>query len=150
MKKLVVGVSGSRSLDESENTRHFMRKVFDKSWERIQMLVSGGCQYGPDKFAYEYAIDTGIEFYTCTPRKYPNYPERKYDRGCNFRRNTRIVEKCDVLLAFYDGISKGTRDTIDKAIRAGKKTVVYTFDSETGEHVKTEKHNYGSEKQTTT
>lgn len=30
------------------------------------------------------------------------------------RRNTTIIEKADLVIAFWDGVSHGTKDTIDK------------------------------------
>lgn len=137
----IIGITGSRSLDEFDSVKDFMYKIFDKNWSKINLIVSGGCKEGADKMAYDYAIDTGIEFHTYTPRKYPNYPERKYDRACNFVRNSKIAKNCDTLIAFYDGESKGTKDTIDKAIKFGKRTVVYIFDPATGDHLETKKFN---------
>lgn len=40
-------------------------------------------------------------------------------------RNQRLVAMCDVLVAFWDGKSSGTRMTIDGAIDAGKEVHVY-------------------------
>lgn len=40
-------------------------------------------------------------------------------------RNQRLVEACDVLVAFWDGNSKGTRTTIDRALDAGKEVHVF-------------------------
>lgn len=40
-------------------------------------------------------------------------------------RNRRLVEACDVLVAFWDGTSKGTRATVERALDAGKEVHVY-------------------------
>lgn len=40
-------------------------------------------------------------------------------------RNRRLVEGCDVLVAFWDGTSKGTRATVERALDAGKEVHVY-------------------------
>jgi predicted Rossmann fold nucleotide-binding protein DprA/Smf involved in DNA uptake len=40
-------------------------------------------------------------------------------------RNRRLISMCDVLVAFWDGESSGTRMTIDSAIDAGKEVHVY-------------------------
>lgn len=135
-----IGITGSRSLD-SDAVKSFMKGIFDSNWKKITLMISGGCKDGPDRIAYDYAIDTGIEFYTYTPRKYPSYPIRTYDKGCNFKRNSKIVENCDILLAFYDGKSGGTKDTIEKGIKSGKKVVVYILDPATGDLLDTKKFN---------
>lgn len=40
-------------------------------------------------------------------------------------RNQRLVEACDVLVAFWDGNSKGTRATVERALDAGKEVHVF-------------------------
>ncbi len=41
-------------------------------------------------------------------------------------RNRRLVDACDVLVAFWDGSSKGTRTTVERALDAGKEVHVFT------------------------
>jgi predicted Rossmann fold nucleotide-binding protein DprA/Smf involved in DNA uptake len=41
-------------------------------------------------------------------------------------RNQRLVDACDVLVAFWDGTSKGTRATVGRALDAGKEVHVFT------------------------
>jgi len=45
-------------------------------------------------------------------------------KGAGFARNTTIAERADGVLAFWDGESRGTRDTMDKASAMGKPVVV--------------------------
>jgi predicted Rossmann fold nucleotide-binding protein DprA/Smf involved in DNA uptake len=40
-------------------------------------------------------------------------------------RNQRLVDACDVLVAFWDGASKGTRTTVERALDTGKEVHVY-------------------------
>lgn len=40
-------------------------------------------------------------------------------------RNQRLVDACDVLVAFWDGSSKGTRNTVERALDAGKEVHVF-------------------------
>ncbi len=40
-------------------------------------------------------------------------------------RNRKLVEQADVLVAFWDGSSEGTRHTVDRALDAGKEIHVY-------------------------
>jgi predicted Rossmann fold nucleotide-binding protein DprA/Smf involved in DNA uptake len=40
-------------------------------------------------------------------------------------RNQRLVDACDVLVAFWDGASKGTRETVDRALDSGKEVHVF-------------------------
>ena len=48
----------------------------------------------------------------------------EYTRDCMFARNRALVEKCDLLVAVYDGKPGGTKHTVDLAARFGKKIIV--------------------------
>lgn len=41
-------------------------------------------------------------------------------------RNQRLVNSCDVLVAFWDGASEGTRATVERALDSGKEVHVFT------------------------
>ena len=40
-------------------------------------------------------------------------------------RNQRLVNTCDVLVAFWDGSSEGTRATVERALDSGKEVHVF-------------------------
>ncbi len=43
-------------------------------------------------------------------------------------RNQRLVDACDVLVAFWDGRSAGTRATVERALDSGKEVHVFVAD----------------------
>ena len=47
------------------------------------------------------------------------------DASRSAARNQRLVDACDVLVAFWDGASKGTRSTVERALDAGKEVHVF-------------------------
>lgn len=47
------------------------------------------------------------------------------DPGKAAARNQRLIDECDVLVAFWDGRSKGTRSTIERALDSGKEVHVF-------------------------
>jgi predicted Rossmann fold nucleotide-binding protein DprA/Smf involved in DNA uptake len=47
------------------------------------------------------------------------------DSGRSAARNQRLVDACDVLVAFWDGSSKGTRATVERALDSGKEVHVF-------------------------
>ncbi|HXD82230.1 MAG TPA: hypothetical protein VNU27_11720 [Candidatus Acidoferrum sp.] len=47
------------------------------------------------------------------------------DPGKSAARNQRLVDACDVLVAFWDGSSKGTRATVERALDSGKEVHVF-------------------------
>lgn len=40
-------------------------------------------------------------------------------------RNRKLIENCDVLVAFWDGVSRGTRMTVERALDAGMEVHVF-------------------------
>jgi len=47
------------------------------------------------------------------------------DASRSAARNQRLVDACDVLVAFWDGSSKGTRATVERALDSGKEVHVF-------------------------
>lgn len=76
------------------------------------IIVSGGAT-GVDTLAKEYAIKNNIPIIEFLPEY------DKYGRKAPLMRNIQIVDNCDFLLAFWNGNSRGTKFTIDLAIKRG-------------------------------
>lgn len=51
--------------------------------------------------------------------------EESRDTAAASSRNRKLVEQVDVLVAFWDGASTGTRMTVDRALEAGKEVHVF-------------------------
>lgn len=47
------------------------------------------------------------------------------DPGAAARRNQALIDQADTLVAFWDGVSGGTRRTIDRALDSGKEVHVF-------------------------
>ena len=75
-------------------------------------IVSGGAR-GADTYAKEYALKNNIAIIEFLP----DY--RKYGRKAPLMRNLQIVDNCDYLLALWNGVSRGTKFTIDYARKQG-------------------------------
>lgn len=76
--------------------------------ENIKQIISGDC-YGIDKLAEIFADKYSIEILIFKPEW------NNYGKSAGFIRNKLIVENCDTIIAFWDGISRGTKLTIDIA-----------------------------------
>ena len=81
-------------------------------------IVSGGCQ-GPDALAIGFAKLWHLG-YTVFPANWD-----VYGKAAGPVRNSRIVAFADAVVAFHDGTSRGTADTIAKAKKAGKAVQIY-------------------------
>jgi hypothetical protein len=51
--------------------------------------------------------------------------EELSDASKSAARNQRLIDVCDVLVAFWDGASKGTRATVERALDSGKEVHVF-------------------------
>jgi len=80
-------------------------------------LVSGGAR-GPDSWAaliakqYNFPIQVFVADW------------ETYGKRAGMLRNSEIVRNADWVIAFWDGTSRGTRDTIGKAHDAGRRVTV--------------------------
>jgi len=77
------------------------------------VIVSGGAR-GVDRIAAESARTRGLE----VVEHFADWDT--HGRSAGFIRNGDIVKDSDQVVAFWDGESRGTRDTITKARKAGK------------------------------
>jgi len=107
-----VAIIGSRSITNCE-------EVIEKVLKDIEIteIVSGGA-IGVDTVAKRYAKKNNIKYKEFLPdyRRYRNYAPIK--------RNDQIVEYSDIVLAIWDGFSKGTKYTIQKALELEKIVIV--------------------------
>ena len=76
-------------------------------------IVSGGAD-GVDSYAAEYARAHGLKLTEFLPQY------ERYGRGAPIVRNREIVDYADMILAFWNGSSKGTLSVIKYAEKIGK------------------------------
>jgi len=86
------------------------------------VIISGGAK-GVDTLAEAYAKRHKLEFIVFKP-EYDKYP----GRIAPLKRNDQIVEACDMVLAIWDGESRGTYYTIKKAREMGKPVHIEYYD----------------------
>lgn len=104
-----IAIVGSRSIKTLDIKEHLPAK--------IDCIISGGAA-GVDTIARNFAIKNNIELIEYLP----DY--KKHGRGAPHIRNREIVKNCDLLLAFWDGKSKGTVSSLNAAKKLGKKITV--------------------------
>ena len=106
-----VAVIGSRGFNDYDKVIKTLSKI------KITEIVSGGA-IGADKLGERYAIENGI------PTKIFLPEWEKYGKSAGFKRNTQIIEEAEFIVAFWDMESNGTRDSIQKAEKQGKKVLI--------------------------
>lgn len=84
------------------------------------VIVSGGAS-GADRLSERYAKEHGIktEIYLAD--------WDRHGRAAGIIRNAQIVKSCDEVVAFWDGQSRGTANTIERARQMRKKVHVELF-----------------------
>ena len=83
----------------------------------VTEIVSGGAK-GIDSDAEAYSMVNNLKMTVFLP----DY--NRYKRGAPIIRNKQIVDYSDEVIAFWDGISKGTKSVIDYCMKTGKKVTV--------------------------
>lgn len=86
----------------------------------IECIVSGGAK-GVDSLAARYVKENDLPLVEYLPEY------SKYGRSAPILRNRQIVDNADCIIAFWDGASRGTKDSIDYARRQGKKVVIELY-----------------------
>lgn len=110
-----IAIVGSRNFSNYEIFKAFVNMMSKKI--QIDMIISGGAA-GVDSMAYRYAVEYGITF-VCHPPK-PEDGQSRYAR-----RNLRIIEMSEFVIAFPMGESRGTRHSISLAKKLKKQIKIF-------------------------
>ncbi len=81
-------------------------------------IVSGGAK-GIDECARKYAEEHRIKLVEFLPEY------SKYRRNAPLKRNLLIIDYADEVIAFWDGVSHGTKFVIDNCRKMNKKVTVF-------------------------
>jgi len=102
-----IGIVGSRTRDSLEDW-NLVGKPFHENYKDGDEIISGGCSVGADRIAESIAISEEV------PIKIYHAQWKKYGKYAGPVRNEIIAKESDILIACYDGKSRGTNHTIDK------------------------------------
>lgn len=103
-----IGVIGSRFFDNYSLVKQKLDYIYQDI--DITLIVSGGA-IGADTFGEKWADENGIEKMIFKPEW------KKYGKKAGFIRNKDIVLNSDRIVAFWNGTSKGTLNSIDIATK---------------------------------
>lgn len=105
-----VAVIGSRSIKNADISQYIPKEATE--------IITGGA-VGVDRLAEREARLRGI------PLKVFKPDYEKYGKSAPLIRNKLIADNCDMLVAFWDGVSRGTVFTWRYARKTGKPVKVY-------------------------
>lgn len=117
-----VAIIGSRNFVNLGLVVGTIQAMVAKHGKDAFAIVSGGAR-GVDRMATDTADLLGVTTRTIKP-EYDKYPKAVAPR----MRNSVIIKKADIVIAFWDRSSRGTMDAVFKAKRWGKK--IHVFDEQ--------------------
>lgn len=125
-------IAGGRDFEDFEVCRKEITRVInilhsEKPFDKDKLCIIGGRARGADALGEYYANKNDIYF-----KPFPaNWG--KYGKGAGPMRNREMADfslvDCDrsVLIAFWDGKSRGTKDMIDTATKLGIRVFVVKY-----------------------
>lgn len=109
-------IIGSRSIQDYNYLENILKSLDFK----ITEIISGGAK-GVDTLAEIYSFSNSIPITKILPEW------NKYGRGAGLVRNMNIIKESDIVVALWDGKSKGTLDSINKARKLDKKVFIFKY-----------------------
>lgn len=109
-----VAIVGSRRFSEPSRVSDYVNSLPPGA-----SIITGSAS-GVDAAATKAARANGIPVQVI-----PASFEEVADASRSAARNQRLVDACDVLVAFWDGTSRGTRATVERALDSGKEVHVF-------------------------
>jgi predicted Rossmann fold nucleotide-binding protein DprA/Smf involved in DNA uptake len=109
-----VGIVGSRHFREPERVTDYVMSL-----PKNASIITGSAS-GVDAAATKAARECGIAVQVMAASF-----EELADASRAAARNQRLVNACDVVVAFWDGSSEGTRATVERALDTGKEVHVF-------------------------
>lgn len=119
-KKVII--AGSRSLNDYLWMDHWLYKITQDG--QIKFEVVSGMAKGIDSMAVEWAKRNGYSW-----KEFP--ADWSLGKGAGYIRNKQMAEYADLLIAFWDGKSKGTLNMINTMKSLGKHGKVITWVNQT-------------------
>ena len=114
-------VAGCRNFNDYERIIKCIDDIIDNHYHNKDIEIVSGRAYGVDRLGERYAVEHNIPIKT--------FPAdwKSYGKSAGHIRNYLMAEYADVLIAFWDGESKGTKHMIDLAELHKLKVRVITY-----------------------
>jgi hypothetical protein len=109
-----IAIVGSRHFPDMERVSDYVRSL------PSSVSVVTGSASGVDAEAVRAARERDLPL-----RVFPASFEEGKDAATAAARNQRLIDACDVLVAFWDGSSQGTRQTVERALDSGREVHVF-------------------------
>lgn len=113
-----IAIVGSRSFLNYNFLKEKINDYKDKNSLSNITIVSGGA-VGADKLSEQYAKEYNHEMVVFEPKW------KEYGKSAGMIRNKEIIKNSDIVIAFWDSKSKGTKNSIDLAKKNKKDLIIF-------------------------
>lgn len=110
-----VAIIGSRDF----NDYNLLKSILEPVKSKIGLIISGGAR-GADCLGERYANENNIDTLIFIP-------DWSKGKSAGYERNKQIVEASDIIIAFWDGTSKGTQHSFKLAEKYNKKIKIIKY-----------------------
>jgi hypothetical protein len=115
-----LAIIGSRGFDDYEYLQCVIQQEFEA--KPIELIISNETD-GTHKLGERYAVENNI------PKRTIYSEWAKYGQNASIMKSIDIVKTSDVILAFWDGQNRETKQSIDQAIRFEKDVIIKLVDA---------------------
>lgn len=121
MKELKLIVAGGRDFADSQLLGEHILALANGIYATRAISIVSGMARGADLMAYTFAVKHNVVVY--------QFPAdwNQYGKRAGFLRNQAMGDFADVLLAFWDQKSKGTKHMIDYMTKLGKPVHIINY-----------------------
>ena len=131
-----VAIIGSRHYENVRKIKDALFQLKQRFGDKL-IIISGGAQYGADKFARKYALEFGINYQEYNPAHTTknlysamsdNYYDKPYHVSQFHHRNMLIAKACDVMMTFIPNgdDANGSLSAIKKVKKLNKPVTIIT------------------------
>lgn len=121
MSEIRLIVAGGRDFSNYAQLKSILDRFVKKHNDSEIVIISGNAR-GADSLGERYAAETEIRV-----EKYPA-DWGQHGKKAGFIRNAEMAKVADVLIAFWDGQSRGTKHMIEQMRKLQKSVYVFDYD----------------------
>jgi len=119
---MIIGITGSRSITDQDYIIKCLDEVIKKYEPNITWVVGGA--RGVDMIAENYLRKMAYDVVVIKPA-HSYEPQINYTPLLYKARNTAIVENSKIVVAIWDGVSGGTKMTVNLANARGRHVIKF-------------------------
>ena len=121
MKDFRVIIAGCREFNDYEFLRQKCDNILSKVRQTHSVVIVSGTARGADQLGERYAAERGYQV-----RRFPADWDR-HGKAAGPIRNAEMADNANMLIAFWDGVSRGTKNMIDTAKNRGLEVHVIEY-----------------------